>query len=43
MANTYQAPIVKKAVEANIPVISEIEFAGRYVKGKEDEAGIPIL
>ena len=28
------APIVKAAVEANIPVISEIEFAIRHSKGK---------
>lgn len=29
-----KAPVVKKLVEANIPVISEIEFAGRYTKAK---------
>ncbi|MFR9523015.1 MAG: UDP-N-acetylmuramoyl-L-alanine--D-glutamate ligase [Rikenellaceae bacterium] len=26
-----KAPIIKKAVEAGIPIISEIEFAGRYM------------
>ena len=29
-----EAPIVKKVCEAGIPVISEIEFAGRYTKAK---------
>ncbi|MEO7214119.1 UDP-N-acetylmuramoyl-L-alanine--D-glutamate ligase [Mucilaginibacter sp.] len=29
-----KAPVVKKLVEANIPVISEIEFAGRYTDAK---------
>lgn len=29
-----KVPIVKKAVEKNIPVISEIEFAGRYTSAK---------
>ncbi|WP_240049204.1 UDP-N-acetylmuramoyl-L-alanine--D-glutamate ligase [Mucilaginibacter psychrotolerans] len=29
-----KAPVVKKLVEANIPVISEIEFAGRYTQAK---------
>ncbi|WP_317174322.1 UDP-N-acetylmuramoyl-L-alanine--D-glutamate ligase [Mucilaginibacter pankratovii] len=29
-----KAPIVKKLIEANIPVISEIEFAGRYTDAK---------
>ena len=29
-----EAPIVKKAREAGIPIISEIEFAGRYTKAK---------
>jgi UDP-N-acetylmuramoylalanine--D-glutamate ligase len=29
-----KAPIVKKLVEKNIPVISEIEFAGRYTNAK---------
>ena len=29
-----EAPIVKKACEAGIPIISEIEFAGRYTKAK---------
>ncbi|MDB5126415.1 MAG: UDP-N-acetylmuramoylalanine--D-glutamate ligase [Mucilaginibacter sp.] len=29
-----KAPIVKKLVENNIPVISEIEFAGRYTNAK---------
>ena len=29
-----EAPIVKKITEAGIPVISEIEFAGRYTKAK---------
>lgn len=29
-----KAPLVKKLVEANIPVISEIEFAARYTKAK---------
>lgn len=29
-----KAPIVKKLREKNIPVISEIEFAGRYTKAK---------
>ncbi|WP_243837191.1 UDP-N-acetylmuramoyl-L-alanine--D-glutamate ligase [Mucilaginibacter gilvus] len=29
-----KAPIVKKLIEANIPVISEIEFAGRYTNAK---------
>ncbi|GGK77501.1 UDP-N-acetylmuramoyl-L-alanine--D-glutamate ligase [Rufibacter glacialis] len=28
------APVIQGAVERNIPVISEIEFAGRYAKGK---------
>ncbi|UKK51220.1 UDP-N-acetylmuramoyl-L-alanine--D-glutamate ligase [Prevotella sp. E13-17] len=28
------APMVKKAVERHIPIISEIEFAGRYTKSK---------
>ena len=28
------APMVKKAVEAGIPIISEIEFAGRYTQSK---------
>ena len=29
-----EAPMVKKAHEAGIPIISEIEFAGRYTKAK---------
>lgn len=29
-----EAPIVQKAREAGIPIISEIEFAGRYTKAK---------
>lgn len=29
-----KAPLVKKLVEKNIPVISEIEFAGRYTNAK---------
>ena len=29
-----KAPIIKKLVEKNIPVISEIEFAGRYTNAK---------
>src|SRR6187401_1782641 len=29
-----KAPIVKKVLEKNIPVISEIEFAGRYTNAK---------
>ena len=29
-----EAPIVAKAIEAGIPIISEIEFAGRYTKAK---------
>ena len=28
------APMVKRAVEAGIPIISEIEFAGRYTRSK---------
>ncbi|MBQ5466052.1 MAG: UDP-N-acetylmuramoyl-L-alanine--D-glutamate ligase, partial [Muribaculaceae bacterium] len=28
------APIVKKAIAKNIPIISEIEFAGRYTDAK---------
>ena len=30
------APIIKKIREKGIPVISEIEFAGRYAKGIKD-------
>jgi len=29
------APIIQKAIEKEIPVISEIEFAGRYANGKK--------
>ena len=29
-----KAPMVKKAIEAGIPIISEIEFAGRYTHSK---------
>ena len=29
-----EAPIVQKIIEAGIPIISEIEFAGRYTKAK---------
>ena len=29
-----KAPIIKKLTERNIPIISEIEFAGRYTKAK---------
>ncbi len=29
------APIIKKAIAKGIPIISEIEFAGRYAKGKK--------
>ncbi|WP_205502052.1 UDP-N-acetylmuramoyl-L-alanine--D-glutamate ligase [Rufibacter psychrotolerans] len=29
-----KAPVIQGAVERNIPVISEIEFAGRYASGK---------
>ncbi|AKQ45977.1 UDP-N-acetylmuramoylalanine--D-glutamate ligase [Rufibacter radiotolerans] len=29
-----KAPVIQGALERNIPVISEIEFAGRYAKGK---------
>jgi UDP-N-acetylmuramoylalanine--D-glutamate ligase len=29
-----KAPIVQKLIEKNIPVLSEIEFAGRYTKAK---------
>lgn len=30
----HTAPIIKAICEANIPVVSEIEFAGRYTKGR---------
>lgn len=30
----YKAPIIKKLIENNIPILSEIEFAGRYSKAK---------
>ena len=29
-----EAPMVRKAIERNIPIISEIEFAGRYTNSK---------
>ena len=29
-----KAPIIKKLIERNIPIISEIEFASRYTKAK---------
>ncbi|RRN77107.1 UDP-N-acetylmuramoyl-L-alanine--D-glutamate ligase, partial [Pseudoxanthomonas sp. SGD-10] len=29
-----KAPIIKKLIERQIPIISEIEFAGRYTKAK---------
>ena len=29
-----KAPIIKKLIENNIPILSEIEFAGRYSKAK---------
>lgn len=29
-----KAPIIKKLIEKNIPILSEIEFAGRYSKAK---------